>query len=416
MRVCVCTPSDGAAEPRAPRHAAALAKLGSDVEVVFVDSAPVGAARTSLRDFEALPNLVRRTHAYPSRATAPARLAVHKLRRLVAQTAFRCGVGPSAEALSTRVIGMGKALEAARADVYVAHGIETLLPACRVAARTGALVVFDSMEFHSDMGDSQTEVDRAVTRAIERHCLPQCALVLASSDQVADALAREYGIRRPIPLYNAPPVEQELPGKTDGFRLYWRNAVVGLGQRGLDDALVALKMLPADVVLHLQGGTELDGGAAVKSRIAELGVGPRVTVHPPHGPGEGVKAAARHSIGLCLERGGVRNHELTVSNKMFDYHMAGLAVVASDLPGLRAVLERSRGGLVFEPGSPTDLAAKLRSLYDDRSALRERASNARQFALREGNREVEMDKLRASFGQMWSERRGGNARSPNRRS
>lgn len=411
MRVCVCTPSDGAAEPRAPRHAAALAKLGSDVEVVFVDTAPAGATRTSLQGFEGLPNLARRTHGFPSRATAPARLAVHKLRRLAAQMAFRCGAGPSAEALSTRVIGLATLLEAERADVYVAHGIETLLPACRVASRTGALVVFDSMEFHSDMGDSQTELDRAVTRAIERHCLPQCALVFASSEQVADALVQEYGIRRPTPLYNTPPFEQELPGKSEGLGLYWRNAVVGLGQRGLDDALVALTMLPADVLLHVQGGTALDGGAAVKARISELGVGLRVTVHPPHRPDEAVKAAARHSIGLCLERGGVRNHEFTVSNKMFDYHMAGLAVVASDLPGLRAVLERSRGGLVFEPGSPTDLAAKVRSLYDNRSLLKELASNAREFALREGNREVEMDKLRASFREMWSERRGGDARS-----
>jgi glycogen synthase len=411
----VCTVSEGAAEPRAPRHAAALAQLGVDVEVLFIDSAPAGAVRTPIRSFDGLSNLARKTHYFPTRAAAPARLAARKLRQLVAQLAFRIGAGPTVEALSTRVIGMERLLEDARADVYVAHGIETLLPTCRVASRSGALVVFDSMEFHSDMGDSQTAVERAVTRSIERQCLPQCALVLASSHQVADALVQEYGIRRPVPLYNTSPVEQEIPGKRDGFSLYWRNAVIGLGQRGLDDALVALTLLPPDVALHLQGGPAFDGGAAVNARIAALGLSPRVTIHPPHGPDEAVKAAAPHSIGLCLERGGLRNHELTVSNKIFDYHMAGLAVVASDLPGLRAVLERSRGGLVFDSGSPADLAAKILSLYDSPALLKECAANAREFALREANREVEMKKFTASFIEMWGERRGTSARSPSQR-
>jgi hypothetical protein len=58
-------------------------------------------------------------------------------------------------------------------------------------------------------------------------------LVLASSDQVADALVHEYGIPSTArALHNVPPVEEQLPKKPqDGLALYWRNAVVGLGQR-----------------------------------------------------------------------------------------------------------------------------------------------------------------------------------------
>jgi FkbM family methyltransferase len=411
MRVCVCTSLEGAAEPRAPRHAAALAQLGHDVDVVFIDSSPARGERKRIGSLEGLSNLTRRTHRFASRSTAPARLALHKARQRVAQLAFRIGAAPRAEALSIRVIGLERLLEDARADVYVAHGIETLLPICRVALRSGALAVFDSMEFHSDMGDSQTAIERALTRAIERRCLPQCALVLASSDQVADALVQEYGIRRPLALYNAPPVDQEIASERNGLSLYWRNTVLGLGQRGLDDALVALTRLPADVTLHLQGAPAFDGGAALKARISALGLDLRVTVHPPHAPDEAVRAAARHSVGLCLERGGLRNHELTVSNKIFDYHMAGLAVVASDLPGLRAVMERSRGGLMFEPGSPADLAAKILTLYDNPALLKEYGANAREFALREGNRDVEMKKFVASFMEMWTTRRGASARA-----
>jgi len=280
----------------------------------------------------------------------------------------------------------------------LAHNIETLLPAARVARRLGARLMFDSMEFHSDMGDGQTAVERALVRAVEHEWLPQAALVLASSDQVAEALAAEYGIRRPLALYNMPPRLAELPRRAEErFALYWRNAVVGLGQRGLEDALLALTRLPAEVRLHVQGRLPEDGGRALRARIGELGVGERVVVHPPYAPEAAVQEAARHTVGLCLERRGVRNHDLTVSNKLFDYHMAGLSVVVSDLPGLRGVVERSGGGVWFEPGSVDELTAKLRLLYEDRALQARLAEQARAFALREGNREREMEKFGAAF-------------------
>jgi len=77
--------------------------------------------------------------------------------------------------------------------------------------------------------------------------------------------------------------------------------------------------------------------------------------------------------------------------------MAGLSVVVSDLPGLRGVVERSGGGVWFEPGSVDELTAKLRLLYEDRALQARLAEQARAFALREGNREREMEKFGAAF-------------------
>jgi glycosyltransferase involved in cell wall biosynthesis len=308
---------------------------------------------------------------------------------------------PTAGALSAKAFGLERDLFSTNADVYIAHNVETLLPAVRAASRRNAVVMFDSMEFHSDMGDGQSAIEQKIVCAAERHCLPKCAVVLASSDQIADALVEAYGITRPLPLYNVPPKQNEISAKPDrGLALYWRNAVIGLGQRGLDDALVALTNLPKDITLNLQGRMPVDGGKALATRIAQLGVGERVIFHAPYLPEDAVKEASQYHVGLCLERAGIRNHELTVSNKIFDYHMAGLAVVASDLPALRSVLERSGGGLLFEPGSASDLAVKILALYNDRESLNRFATSARRFAMREGNREVEMKKFITVFREM----------------
>lgn len=401
MRVCVCTSVEGAAEPRAPRHAAVIAGMRRNCEVIFVDCAPTGEQRRPVKVLEDLPNLSWQTHHFATRANSPTRLAMNRARQQLSQLWFKLSGVTSSGAVSARMFGMDALLYEAAADIYVAHNLETLLPAWRVARRRGARLVFDSMEFHSDMGDAQTTVERELARAIEKRCLPDCALVLAASDQIADALVEEYGVKRPLPLYNVPPVEITIPEKpSHGLALYWRNAVVGLGQRGLDEALVALTKLPGDVTLHLQGRMPADGGVALKARMAELKVQARVFFHAPYRPEDAVKEAARHHVGLCLERKVNRNHDLTVSNKIFDYHMAGLAVIASALPGLSGVIERSRGGLLFRPGSADDLAEKVAELRADPGLRQTLARNARDFALREGNRDREMEKFAVAFAQV----------------
>lgn len=398
MRCCVCTSLEAAQEPRAPRHARWLASLHPGCEVIFVDAAPFGAERRPLKALEGLPNLEWRTHHFPTRASQPFRLAWRRLCQRAARQRFRVQGTITAGALSIRAMGLEQLLVDLGADLYLAHNSETLWPAWNAARRRGALVLFDSMEFHSDMGDSQTPVERDLVRAVERRCLPECALVYTASEPIAVALRQEYGLGRLEALYNVPDVEPELPAKpTGGLQLYWRNAVVGLGQRGLEDGLAALANLPAEVTLHLQGRLPADGGAGLRSKIQAMGLTNRVRFLAPYAPEDAVKEAARHHVGLCLERKGCRNHDLTVSNKIFDYHMAGLAVVASDLPGLRGVLERSRGGLQFAPGDVGALTAQIRQLLEEPQLVKRLGAQAREFALREGNRDRERQKFVAAL-------------------
>lgn len=398
MRICIVTSQPASAEPRAPRHAVALKQAFPDAEVLFIDCAVAGAIHPDPINLRAKAGVIRQTLDYPSRSSAPVALAIGKARVLLARLLMR-HLGIATEPLfGERTIGMTRVLMDACADVYMAHNIETLLPAGRAARRHGAALIFDCMEFYSDMGDDQTaEESRAATK-LEAQWLPACALVVASSDALSRVLADRYGIPVPLALYNTPPVE-DLPGKTpvDGLRLYWRNAVVGFSQRGLDDALVALTLLPDDVTLFVQGRLPMDGGQRLRARIADLGLEHRVTILAPYAPGEAVREAARYDVGLCLERKGPTNHEYTVSNKLFDYMMAGLAVVVADLPSLRTVVDRARSGLCFVPGSPESLAERIRMLRDHPERLRELAVNARRFGEVEGNIEVDMARFRSAL-------------------
>jgi hypothetical protein len=198
------------------------------------------------------------------------------------------------------------------------------------------------------MGDGQSKVEARVAQKLQDKYLRTCALVIASSDNMADALASEYSISRPLAAYNVPPKTGDLPNRrADGLKLYWRNSVIGFGQRGLEDASEAMTLLPAAVKLFLQGRLPTDGGTSLNKRIERLELVGRVVVLPPYSPESAVHQAALYDVVLCMERQGPRNHDLTVSNKIFDYHMAGLAVIATDLAGLADVVRRSGAGSGF---------------------------------------------------------------------
>ena len=393
MKICVVTSYSVAVEPRAPRHALAARRAFPEADITLVDLAPEGHPRPpdpeSLREA----GIERRTIEYPTRRAGAARLLGRRLRRHLSLASFSTLGALSEGVFAERVLGLTATLKRLGADAYVAHNIDALLPAFG-AAQGRAAVLFDCMEYYSDMGDSQSPTEARATLVAERRFLPRCSLVLASSDSLADVLARQYGIRRPMASYNVPPLAAALPSRRgDGLNLYWRNSVLGFGQRGLDDALLALQRLPPNVRLFLQGRPDHDGGAMIRSRAAELEIGDRLTLLPPYSTQDAVEKAAHHDVGLCLERQGPRNHELTVSNKMFDYHMAGLAVVSSDMPSLSHVINRSGGGLLYKAGDPASLAAAIEKLHASPQLLRQLQERARCFALKEANLEVELDRL-----------------------
>ncbi|MDP1737488.1 MAG: glycosyltransferase [Caulobacter sp.] len=392
------TSQPAGAEPRAPRHAVAAKQAFPDAEVLFVDCAPRGATQPDPPDLRAAAGVIRQTLDYPSRASAPVALAISKLRVLAARWLMKVFGLVTEPLFGERTIGLTAMLIAARADVYMGHNIETLLPIGLAARRNRAALIFDCMEYYSDMGEDQSVEEARAATLLETRWLPQCVLTTASSEALSRVLASRYAITPPLALYNTPPAEELPPRpKAAGLRLYWRNAVVGFSQRGLDDALVALTLLPDDVTLHLQGKPSMDGGARLRARIAELGLVERVTILPPYSPGQAVRQAARYDVGLCLERRGPANHEYTVSNKLFDYMMAGLAVVIADLPSLRAVVDRADSGLIFEPGSPQALAAQIRRLRDEPGLLTSLMAKAGCFALTEGNLAADMERFRVAL-------------------
>jgi glycosyltransferase involved in cell wall biosynthesis len=287
------------------------------------------------------------------------------------------------------------------ADLISAHYVAGLA-AAGAAARHRVPVAFDAEDDHFGEfpAGEEASLPARLVYHLESKYLPRCVYVTAASEGIADALAERYGIARPTAVHNVFPWAERArcdgavkDRRGSGLSLTWFSQVVGLS-RGLQDVIRAAGLVSGDLQIHVRGRLEDDVRRELERLADECGVRGRLHFHPLTHPDELLARTAEHDVGLALEQPVSRNKAQTCSNKLFFYLLAGLAVVATDVPGQRAVLETCPGaGFLYPPGDYQTLAGHLRRLSEAPEAV-QRARRAALAAARERwNWELESQKI-----------------------
>ena len=95
-----------------------------------------------------------------------------------------------------------------------------------------------------------------------------------------------------------------------------------------------------------------------------------------------MRLAAAEDIGLAAEPGFSANNRLAASNKLFTYMAAGCAILASDTPGQRAILEPvGMESSLYRAGDPLSLSEAMLPLFLPENLT---AAKARSVAAAEG--------------------------------
>jgi glycosyltransferase involved in cell wall biosynthesis len=365
MRVTIVTSGNVSTSPRVVKEADALHAAGHAVRVVAVDALADNGARdvavmaTRRWTLDRI-NLRRGDPAgFMHRAGGAAWRAI----------ARQAGL---ADRSVSRYLGLFiRAVMAQPADLVIGHTLAGLPVAVLAAERLGARAGFDIEDFHSGELPSEARYDRerAIVTDVERRYLPRCARVTASSRGIADAVSARYRIPQPhvvlntFPLAERPsPGDRASPSLSHPVSLYWYSQVIGPG-RGIEDAVAAVGLLGGRAELHLRGTLDPAFASQVVGR-------PNVVILPQVPPPELVAKAAEHDIGLALEQPVTENRALCVTNKLFTYMLAGLAVGATDTPGQREILAEAPGaGFLYQAGRPSELADRVEALLVDPAQL-----------------------------------------------
>ena len=131
--------------------------------------------------------------------------------------------------------------------------------------------------------------------------------------------------------------------------------------RRLDEVVEAIALArDCSVTLSLQGFG--DDEARLRALVSEIGIEDRVEFVEVCGPRDVVQRASEYDVGLITPRDDNLNYRMAIPIKLLDYVAAGLAVLATDLPGLRSIIEPEGCGYLFEQTGPESIAAAIRYL------------------------------------------------------
>jgi glycosyltransferase involved in cell wall biosynthesis len=294
------------------------------------------------------------------------------------------------------------------AHVYHAHDANTLISAYRPVTRDGARWVYDAHELETGrnfQGSHLAGIYRNFWAMPEKLLIRRVDRVITVNQSIADLLAKTYAIAAPTVIMNAPPysrpakskrLHEELGIPTDQRIVLYQGAVSA--GRGVDVALRSLLELPENIAFVALG----DGNArqALIGLAEELGLAARA-YFPGYMPlAELLDYTVSADVGLAPFQKTSLNNYYALPNKLFEYAMVGLPVVASDFPEMRRVVTTFEvGELVHDPTSPAEFAAAIRRIFADPARYAALQDNARRLA-EEFNWEHEAHRLLALYAEL----------------
>lgn len=254
-----------------------------------------------------------------------------------------------------------------RADVYHLHDAETL-PVGALLALAGRRVIYDSHEDLPRLARDRPWIPRwlrpaasFVVRCSERACVAVFQAVISAEAEGANrfpaartTIVRNYALEEEFAGVTTQWPEREQRAVYVGDITYQRGVVEMI------DAVDACRDLGAR--LTLIGRMSIPGMEEALQRrpgwdlVDYLGVRGRPAV---------VAELSRARVGLILWQATRKHAEGAVPVKLFEYMACGLAVVASDLPELRAIIEESGAGILVDPSDTPAAAMAMRALLED---------------------------------------------------
>jgi glycosyltransferase involved in cell wall biosynthesis len=236
--------------------------------------------------------------------------------------------------------------------------------------------------------------------------------VITVNDAYADVMAQRLRVERPLVVMNCsarydPPDPPEhrfhaVLGLRDDARVVLYHGGLFPG-RGIEQLVEAMRAVPdAELVLMGYGGLE----PQLRAMAADPAQGGRMHVLPAVPPQDLHAWVASADLVAMPIQATTLNHRLTTPNKLFEAMTAGVPVVASDLPGMAAIVREMDVGRLCDPADPAAIADAIRSVLDAPPAEIERLrANARRAARERYNWEAQAEVLLAEYtrltGQRW---------------
>jgi glycosyltransferase involved in cell wall biosynthesis len=383
--ILILTASHLSRNPRVVKEATTLGAAGYDVTVLTV-SAQDRFERLDLELLAGLPfRRVTLDFTRPDRRTRLRALLTRSHTWLARETLRHLRLeSPETLGPAHALLSRARALPA---DLTILH--------TEIPIWTARYLVADRRRIAVDIEDWYSEdllfADRRgrplrLLRDAEAFVLNHSAYASATSESMAAALTYRYRCPPPFVIRNTFPLQPDprtdRPAGSEAPSFIWFSQTVGPG-RGLELFFAAWERTKIPSRVYLLGDERPGYRAKILNRLSPAH---RDRVHflPLVPPAQLPSVLAGFDLGLALEPVWPLNRDVTISNKIFQYMNAGLAVVATDTAGQSEVLQAApASGLLIRAHETAINTARLDALLGDRVALAACQRAARAAAARE---------------------------------
>ena len=261
-----------------------------------------------------------------------------------------------------------------RADIYFAEDFYTLPFVTIIAKARRAKVYYNSRELYAFLGGLRKRPYlQSIVKFIEKIFIRKADLVLTTGEMDSEFLEKFYSIKNTLVIRNIP-LLQEPSEKIDFRKIYGigEEKVILLYQgvllegRGIPVIMRAMVSLPQTVLVLLGDGEQKNN---FKSMSEKLNISDRVIFAGTFSQTQLINYTAAADIGLSLIENISVSYYHALPNKLFEYIMAGLPVLCSNLPQMKKIVEEYCVGEAISIEDDKMVAAALKRFTENRQLL-----------------------------------------------
>jgi glycosyltransferase involved in cell wall biosynthesis len=240
-----------------------------------------------------------------------------------------------------------------------------------LAKRHGGKAIYDARDIYLDarnLAKMRGPARWLIARG-ERGWARRSARVVTVNDAYAEVMAKRFGVEPLVVMncsYRFTPAEPRERRFHDALGLPADRRIVlyhgGLfPHRGVEELIAAIPEV-SNATLVLMGYGVLE--PEFRARAAEPELADKVRLLPAVPPDELLAWIACADVVAMPIQPSTLNHRLTTPNKLFEAMAAGVPVLASDLPGMAAIVRATGCGVLVDPTDVAAIAAGLREILD----------------------------------------------------
>jgi glycosyltransferase involved in cell wall biosynthesis len=244
------------------------------------------------------------------------------------------------------------ALDCRSSDIVHCNDLDALPVGCVIKffLNRTIKIVYDAHELETEV-NSLRGIAKRIAKFLERKLIFYADAVITVSDSIANQYVKNYSIEKPELVLNCPTYSNRP--KQDRFREFFgirKDQLIFLYQgalgpsRGIELLIDSfIKLQNKDVVLIFMGFGEYRSLIMQKALLH-----PNIFFHEAVPPDVLLEYTSSADYGISFTEDSCLNNRYCLPNKVFEYLMAGIPLLVSNLVELRQLVEFNSIGIVAE--------------------------------------------------------------------